>query len=675
MVSLIAVSIAAVVLTLIVQYRNVASGIEATVKKQSYTEAEQSARGIYSMCASTEQRNQERLAHDMKVARRLLSKSGGIRLSAETVAWQAVNQKTEETRSLALPKVLLGNDWLGQVFETNKPAQFVDETKEATRDYCTVFQRINDEGDMLRVSTSVVNDKGSRAIGTYIPARLPDGSENPVIRAVLRGEAYRGRARVLNDWHAAAYEPLYDADNKRVIGMLYVGVSMQAMNRQIVDGISKVSIGKSGYICVLGMQDSDRGRYLVSHDDARDGQVVLDTKSADGRAVIQEMLAKAASTSGGTIQFESYPWKDNASAPVRNKFSAVTQFEPWGWAICATAYEDDYQEAAKEMGAAQQHMIVWVLIVAGCALAVSALIGGWLAMGIAKPLTGAISSIDEISSHVSSMSSQLSAAGKTLAEGANSQAASLEQTSASLEEVASMTARNADNARDAKQLSDQTRVAADAGSADMAAMSNAMKDIEAAANNIAKIIKTIDDIAFQTNILSLNAAVEAARAGEAGMGFAVVAQEVRNLAQRSATAAHETAAMIEDSIQKSHNGIEISGKVALSLSTMVDHARKVNDLLGEITAASQEQSQGIHQVNGAVCEMEKVTQSNASSSEEMAASTVELNREAEALRRTVADLSVVVGQSSESKKLKRASAGFRYSARNVALAGAPEATV
>ncbi len=232
---------------------------------------------------------------------------------------------------------------------------------------------------------------------------------------------------------------------------------------------------------------------------------------------------------------------------------------------------------------------------------------------------------------------------QSLAEGASEQAASLEETSASLEEMTSMTKRNADNAAQAKEFAAQTRAAADTGATDMAQMKGAMDAITRSSGEIAKIVKTIDEIAFQTNLLALNAAVEAARAGEAGLGFAVVADEVRALAQRSAQAAKETAAKIEDSVSKSANGVTISAKVAQSLEQIVAGASRVDTLVAEIATASHEQSQGIGQVNSAVSEMDKVTQSNASSAEESAAAAQELNGQSLALKQVVASLQQLVG--------------------------------
>jgi methyl-accepting chemotaxis protein len=250
--------------------------------------------------------------------------------------------------------------------------------------------------------------------------------------------------------------------------------------------------------------------------------------------------------------------------------------------------------------------------------------------------------IDLGSGEVAAASSQVSGASQILAEGASEQAASLEETSASLEEMASMTRRNAENAQSAKDLATQTRGAADAGASDMREMSEAMDAIKTSSDNIAKIIKTIDEIAFQTNILALNAAVEAARAGEAGMGFAVVADEVRNLAQRSAQAAKETAEKIEDCITKSEQGVGISSKVAERLAEIVSRARQVDELVAEIATASREQSQGIDQVNTAVTQMDKVTQGNAAAAEESASASEELNAQALTLKGAVSELLALV---------------------------------
>jgi methyl-accepting chemotaxis protein len=261
-----------------------------------------------------------------------------------------------------------------------------------------------------------------------------------------------------------------------------------------------------------------------------------------------------------------------------------------------------------------------------------------LARGITRPLRRMADTLTAAADQSASATGQISASSQVLAEGASEQAASIEETSASLEEMAGMTKRNAESATKANDLARQARTAADAGAADMQAMSTAMNDIKVSSDDIAKIIKTIDEIAFQTNILALNAAVEAARAGEAGMGFAVVADEVRTLAQRAAQAAKETAGKIEAAITKTTQGVQISAKVSVSLNEIVEKIRQVDELVGEVTTASREQNQGVQQITTAVTQMDKVTQANAAGAEESAAAAEELTSQSVMLQGAVAEL-------------------------------------
>ncbi|HYD83975.1 MAG TPA: methyl-accepting chemotaxis protein, partial [Opitutus sp.] len=272
---------------------------------------------------------------------------------------------------------------------------------------------------------------------------------------------------------------------------------------------------------------------------------------------------------------------------------------------------DSRTRSEVEKHAQRRDLLFWSTVATIPVILMLGVGGVWMIkFRIARPLNTVIANLHGTANTIGNAIEQIAAAGASLANGATTQAASLEETSASLEEMSGMTKRNAEHAQAANALTKQTRASAETGAGDMQEMTTAMDAIKAASDNIAKIIKTIDEIAFQTNILALNAAVEAARAGEAGMGFAVVAEEVRNLAQRSAEAAKETAARIEDSIQKSERGVAISAKVADSLGEIVTKARKVDELVAEIASASLEQSQGITQLNTAVTQMDRVTQAN-----------------------------------------------------------------
>jgi methyl-accepting chemotaxis protein len=265
---------------------------------------------------------------------------------------------------------------------------------------------------------------------------------------------------------------------------------------------------------------------------------------------------------------------------------------------------------------------------------------------IIAPLVRVLQNLAGVSGLVRNTSGQLSAGSQSIAEGSSEQAAALEETSATLEEFSATTRSNASHARSANELAAQAHRAAETGAAGMEQMNEAMLEIQSASRNIAKIIKTIDEIAFQTNLLALNAAVEAARAGTAGMGFAVVAEEVRNLARRSAVAAKETTAIIEDSILKSKNGVQVSTEVSRHFQEITEKTRRVDELISQIATAAQEQNNGINQLNSAVRGMDSVTQGNAANAEESASLAVELNSQANTLGEIIAELSgLLSGQS------------------------------
>jgi methyl-accepting chemotaxis protein len=251
------------------------------------------------------------------------------------------------------------------------------------------------------------------------------------------------------------------------------------------------------------------------------------------------------------------------------------------------------------------------------------------------------------SADTSNIVAQLTEAGGKLAQRASSEAAALEETGSSLASLAGMSQRNTEDASAVRSLSKSALQAADGGARDLAAMQEAMRSIREASHNIAAIIKTIDGIAFQTNILALNAAVEAARAGEAGAGFAVVAEEVRNLAQRSAQAAKETAAKIEDALAKSEHGSELSQQLSASFTSIVTQVRQVEEYITKISQASHEQNTGIQQVNASISGLGKATQENAATAEESAAAGVELQAQVDALRTVARDLTALLGAKGE----------------------------
>jgi methyl-accepting chemotaxis protein len=291
---------------------------------------------------------------------------------------------------------------------------------------------------------------------------------------------------------------------------------------------------------------------------------------------------------------------------------------------------------------------VSVAAVSIVAVAIACVLAFFIVRGIVGPLRRIIAGLSASSEQTSAASTQVSSGSQSLAEGASEQAASVEETTSSVEEMTAMIKQNADSASQARSESSTATEAAKRGAESMGRMSKAIDDIKQSSDETAKIIKTIDEIAFQTNLLALNAAVEAARAGEAGKGFAVVAEEVRNLAQRAGEAARNTADMIETSVQNSDRGVELSQEVSTALDEIATGNEKVNSLIAEIAAAGEEQARGIEQINQAVTQVDQVTQTNAANAEESASAAEELNAQAEELNRMVEQLRRMVGGTSRS---------------------------
>ncbi len=303
----------------------------------------------------------------------------------------------------------------------------------------------------------------------------------------------------------------------------------------------------------------------------------------------------------------------------------------------------DVSKESKEASQAGIRLITLALVLS---LAVACVLIWRIVSSTNRVLRELAGNLDQGATQTASAAGQVSAASQNLSSGASEQAASVEETSASLEEISSMIRSTADNAEKAKALAGEAHAVAQAGSRTMVEMTQAMAGIDSSSAEVAKIVKNIDEIAFQTNILALNAAVEAARAGEAGAGFAVVADEVRSLAQRSAAAAKETADKIEAAIASSRNGSVSCAKVGESLTQIASKVSATDALVAEIATAAREQAQGIEQINTAITQMDQVTQSNSASAEESASAAEELDAQAASLKDMVGKLRELVGGAS-----------------------------
>jgi len=406
----------------------------------------------------------------------------------------------------------------------------------------------------------------------------------------------------------------------------------------ISEKITSVKVGKTGYPFMV-----DQSGLTISHPNEKH---VLNTNLAKLKGM-EDILGKMMAQQSGV---ESYVFEGI------DKIAGYAPVKLTGWSIGVTQPADEFLAAANSIRNV-------ILLVGLIFLSITILVVFFFARSISKPIQTVIEGLNTGAEEVASASGQISSASQSQAEGASEQAASIEETSSSLEEISSMVKLNADNANQADNLMKEANQTVGEANDAMGELTTSMDDISKASEETSKIIKTIDEIAFQTNLLALNAAVEAARAGEAGAGFAVVAEEVRNLAMRSAEAARNTAELIEGTVKKVNDGSALVGRTNKTFSKVEDSASKVGELVGEIAAASNEQAQGIEQVNTAVAEMDKVVQTNAANSEETASASEEMNAQAEEMKGFVVDLAALVSGSANGRGNGQGAAVFKPKAK------------
>jgi len=424
---------------------------------------------------------------------------------------------------------------------------------------------------------------------------------------------------------------------------------MQNPNRKL--------LSQSGYVYILGAKGDDKGHYVISYQGKRDGENIWNAQDRDGRLFIQSIVGKAVELAGGEVATERYPWKNKGENSARMKIAKITYYEPWDWVIGAGVYEDELNTAAVQLDKGIKSMMSYISMMCLALVVIGGGLCMLLARGIAKPLQRIIEGLESGADQMASASGQVSSASQTLAEGASEQAASLEEASASLEQMSATTTQNAEHASKADTF--MKEAIADINNADVSIrdLMGSMDEMSKASRETQNIVKTIDEIAFQTNLLALNAAIEAARAGEMGAGFAVVAEEVRNLATRAADAARDTAGLIEATVKKIEDGSDLLSRTNDAFGKVSESSVKTGELVSMISEASREQAQGIEETSVAVSEVDKVVQQNVANAEENAGAAEEINAQAEQMRGYVMELVSLVEGSSQKRERQKSGKG------------------
>jgi len=663
-------------------------------------------RGLYGMLETANGLLQTKVDANLNVARDVFTRAGTLSFGPETTGWDAVNQVTHDKVHVDVPQMKLGGQWLGQNTDHNTPSPVVDDVAALVGGTCTIFQRINEAGDMLRVDTNVQTLDWHRAIGTFIPA------SSPVVQAVLAGNIFRGPAYVVNAWYVSDYEALRDG-NGRVVGMIYVGVKQEA-DSTLRETIAKTKVGQSGYVWVAyGKNTYNLPPFILNGGGEPVADLKLDTiKDTAGKPVLEPLIHAAVTTTPRDVKFASRQWreqKDPADAAYLDKNVAVIYYAPWDWVVGLTAYDVDSNDVRKGLGDEFNKLRLVVTIGAVGILTIIGLFAAYLGGYIVKPIAVAtglarqiadgdltadvtahgddetglllaanrdmIASLNSLLGQVKRSSIQLISTANEISATSKMQettvqdfGASTSQIAAAVKEISATAQELVSTMSGVSDLAQNTATLADTGSKQLDGMKSSMQGLASSSTSISQklgtitekahaitgVVTTITKIADQTNLLSLNAAIEAEKAGEYGLGFGVVAREIRRLADQTAVSVLDIEHMVREMqaavsagvmemdkfTGEVRSGVDSVGSVGGRLATILQQVQSLLPRFGLVREGMSAQSQGAKQINEAMVNLTDGARRTADSLQEFERAVKNLHGAVEALRREIARFKV-----------------------------------
>ena len=604
------------------------AGSSVSNQVNSFTEdrVARAAQKASNVCDIAEAYIQRSLDTNLTVAYGGLKRAGGIHSGAQTVSWNATNQFSGARTVITAPLWSIGGTGLRGDRSLDHPIPVIDDVTEQTGDTVTLFQRVNEAGDMLRVATSVIASDGQRAINTYIPAVQPDGTLDPVVKTILAGQAYRGRAYVVNAWYSTDYEPLLDAHGKN-IGMIVVAVKQEAVS----------SLRKALSLASRSGDHSSSAVYYGHDSEGFSNRPIIEPTglAADTKAQwLPKVLAKAPLLKNG--ETEGFSVTDPETGARSIVYYAY--FRPWDWVIVVAADSRDFQSATDQVRA-QFHKLFLQTWLGGL---LALLLSGLFAYIISKRITDPMA---DLSIHLTSSATQIASSAvheqsnvSTLMASSNQIASAVKEISATSQELLRAMVEIADAAEKTTALANQGRHGLKGMETSMQTLSSATGSISAKlttirnkAVRINSVVTAISKVADQTNLLSLNAAIEAEKAGESGAGFAVVAREIRRLADQSAIATLDIEQMVEEMQEAVTSGVEEMREFSGTVHGSIGSAETIRGQFGEIIErvesiapryetvhqGMQNQTEGAKQISDAMWQLTETTRQTSDSVNEL----------------------------------------------------------